>query len=123
MYKIQDKLSHQHYSFIPGKRTQHCFAEYCIQTDENTHTASIDLKSASDTANREVILEQPFEFRASDRESKIYFKRTMSDVCEIFGPGTPQGGVLSPTLFNILMDKFIFAEKDRYFFSMVDACS
>jgi len=61
-YRLQGKLSHRLYGFLPGRSTQHCFAEYFSGSNPGKHTVFLDLKSAFDIANREVILEQLASF-------------------------------------------------------------
>ena len=76
--------------------------------------AFIDLKSAFDTANREVILDQLIDFVVRgnllkwirgylcNRTAHVFFKGACSSTKSL-EMGTPQGGVLSPFLFNVLM--------------------
>lgn len=115
---IGDQLSPYLYGFTPGKSTQHCFAEYMSLSHPSSCIAFIDLKSAFDIANRDVILEQLADMGVtgqllkwirgylSNRQSHVLFKGALSDTMD-FHLGTPQGGVLSPTLFNILMHKLL----------------
>ena len=118
MFHISDKLSPNLYGFTQGKSTQHCFAEYFSHTTNHSCTAFIDLKSAFDVAHRDIILEQLAGFGVngrllewirnylSQRRSKVLFRGALS-ATEPFELGTPQGGVLSPTLFNVLMHKLL----------------
>ena len=115
---IGDQLSHNLYGFIPGKSTQHCFMEYMTQTQQSSCTAFIDLKSAFDIANRDIILEQLASMGVtgqllqwirgylSNRKSRVLFKGALSDTKD-FALGTPQGGVLSPMLFNVLIHRLL----------------
>ena len=119
MYKIHDKLSPYLFGYLQGKSTQHCFSEYFSHTNKDTHTAFIDLKAAFDIANREIILEELASLGVSggllrwiagylsNRKARVCFKGIMSSTKETFELGTPQGGVLSPTLFNVLMNKLV----------------
>ena len=75
----------------------------------------VDLKGAFDKANKDVILESLVSKGIkgklltwiadylSNREASVWFQGHESEQKE-FELGTPQGGVLSPMLFNILMD-------------------
>lgn len=117
-YLIGDQLSSHLYGFLPGRSTQHCFAEYLSVGHPYSCVAFIDLKSAFDIANRDIILEelaglgvrgQLFQWirgYLSNRKSRVLFKGALSETKE-FTLGTPQGGVLSPTLFNVLMHRLI----------------
>ena len=82
-------------------------------------TAFLDIQAAFDTANPSVILEHLVNFGIkgqlleiirnylSERYAKVYYKGYLTPNAKKFDLGTPQGGVLSPFLFNILMDKLM----------------
>jgi len=118
-YRLQGKLSHRLYGFLSGRSTQHCFAEYFSHSNPGKHTVFLDLKSAFDIANREVILEQLVSFGIrgkilnwirmylSNRSASVLFRGVRSSTSQSFELGTPQGGVLSPMLFNVLMHKLV----------------
>ena len=117
--RLQGELSHRLYGFLQGRSTQHSFAEYFSSSNPGKHTVFIDLKSAFDIANREVILEQLASFGIrgkllswirmylSNRSASVLFRGVRSSTSQPFELGTPQGGVLSPTLFNVLMHKLV----------------
>ena len=119
MYRIGHKLSPKLYGFMPGRSTQHCFAEYIVNTEDDTQTVFIDLKSAFDIANRGVILEQLVDFDIkgnlltwismylSNRTATVLHRGVKSNITKTFEQGTPQGGVLSPMLFNVLMHRLL----------------
>ncbi|XP_069190835.1 uncharacterized protein [Procambarus clarkii] len=99
--------------------TQTCFAEYIVNSQNGTQAAFIDLKSALDVAKGNIILEQLVEFGIkgnlrswkksylSNKRASVLFKEVKSTRTDAFELGTPQGGVLRPILFNILMHKLI----------------
>ena len=119
MFRLEGMLSPNIYGFMPECSTQHCFAESFAHTNKGTQTAFIDLQSAFDTANREVILEQLSKFGIhgkliswirgylSNRSASVLFHGVKSGNTRTFELGTPQGGVLSPMLFNVLMHTLI----------------
>ena len=119
LYRIRYKLSPKLYGFMPGRSTQHCFAEYIVDTEAHTQTVFIDLKSAFDTANRGAILEQLVDFEIkgnlltwismylSNRTATVLHRGVKSNIIRTFEQGTPQGGVLSPMLFNVLMHRLL----------------
>ena len=119
MFRTSAQLSPRLYGFMPGRSTHHCFAEYFVNSSPGTQTVFIDLKSAFDIANKEVILEQLAQFGVrgklltwiklylSNRSASVMFRGVRSAHSRSFDLGTPQGGVLSPMLFNILMHKLI----------------
>ena len=118
LHSIGPALSTSLYGFLPGRSTQHCFAELFSHYTPNTCTAFIDLKAAFDVANREIILDELINLGIegatltwisnylSNRNSFVFYKGACSPT-HTFSLGTPQGGVLSPFLFNILMHRLI----------------
>ena len=118
MFRLQNKLSPCLYGFLPQRSTQHCLMELYARLSPTSVVAFLDLKSAFDTANREIILDQLVEFGVQgnllrwirgylrNRTSRVLFKGASSTYKEL-ELGTPQGGVLSPFLFNILMHRLL----------------
>ena len=118
-FTLDGKLSYNLYGFMNGKSTKDCFIEYMDSESQTHFTTFLDLKSAFDIANRTVILEhlatlgikgkllEIIRNYFSDRYSKVLYKGYLTPVARRFDLGTPQGGVLSPFLFNILMDKLV----------------
>ena len=114
--QVEELLSSRLMGFLPGRSARHCFAELISHTKYSSCTAFIDLKAAFDIANRELILDELarlgvsgrifmwIESYFSNRSSRVLFDGALSDYLP-FKLGTPQGGVLSPFLFNILMHR------------------
>ncbi|XP_063858328.1 uncharacterized protein LOC135099751 [Scylla paramamosain] len=118
LFRLESKLSPRLYGFLPQRSTHHCLVELYGRLTSTSVVAFIDLKSAFDVANREVILDQLVDFGVTgnllgwvreylrNRTSRVLFKGASSTV-QKFELGTPQGGVLSPFLFNILMHRML----------------
>ena len=118
-FTINNKLSNNIYGFINGRSTKDCFIKQMHTNNHSAVTVFLDLKSAFDMANRVVILDhlvslgvkgnllQLIRSYFTDRFSKLYYKGYLTPESKLFELGTPQGGVLSPLLFNVLMDKLI----------------
>ena len=118
MHRLQDKLSPSLYGFLPQRSTHHCLAELYTRLSPTSVVAFLDLETAFDIANKEIILDQLVEFGVqgnllkwirnylSNRTSRVSFKGACSQYKQ-FELGTPQGGVLSPFLFNILMHRLL----------------
>nr|XP_027230813.1 uncharacterized protein LOC113822465 [Penaeus vannamei] len=118
MYRLEDKLSSRLYGFLPQHSTHHCLLELYTRLSSTSLVAFLDLKSAFDIANPDVILNQLMDFGVSgnllrwiqgylsNRSSYVLFKGACSKP-KYFGLGTPLGGVLSPFLFNILIPLLI----------------
>ena len=112
-YIINPHLSKNLFGFLPGKSTHHCIH----RVKSNVHakyTAFIDLKGAFDRANPTVLLAELAKYvqgkmlhlikdYLSHRHASVFFEGVYSE-WRPMELGTPQGGVLSPTLFNILIN-------------------
>ena len=89
----------------------------CYRTTEIT--IILDIQAAFDTANPFVILEHLVDLGIKDqflklilnylseRYAKVYYKGYLVPNAKKFELGTLQGGVLSPSLFNSLMNKLM----------------
>ncbi|XP_064110238.1 uncharacterized protein LOC135218023 [Macrobrachium nipponense] len=62
MFRLQDKLSSRIYGFLPQRGTHHCLMELYTRLSPTSVVAFIDLKSAFDVANRDIILDQLIDF-------------------------------------------------------------
>lgn len=115
LYKLGDRLSPNLHGFMKGRSTSDCFLK-CLSNPDVNCRAFVDLKGAFDRANKDVIMEeltlQGVRGRLLSwirdylygRRAQVVFQGATSTE-EVFELGTLQGGVLSPMLFNILMDK------------------
>ena len=114
LYKIEGLLSPNLYGFIKGRSTMDCIMN-CLNNSNATCRAFIDIKGAFDRANKEVILEELVNLGVtgkllkwiqsylSNRKARVWLQGSFSEE-KVLELGTPQGGVLSPTLFNVLMN-------------------
>lgn len=113
LYVIKTKISNNLYGFISGKSTQNCIHRV-LSGIRKRYTIFIDIKGAFDSANPTAILAELSMMTSgsiiriikdylTDRYGRVYFEGVYSK-WERIELGTPQGGVLSPMLFNILMN-------------------
>lgn len=115
LYKVEGSMSRNLHGFMRGRSSADCFIR-CLGSSNVTCRAFIDLKGAFDRANKDVIMEELvlkgvkgrllkwIQDYLYDRTAKVWVQGAYSTEAT-FELGTPQGGVLSPMLFNILMDR------------------
>lgn len=122
--QLESELSPCLFGFLPRRSTHHCLAELYSRHSSSRVVAFIDLKSAFDVANRDIILDQLVEFGIKghilmwppgyfrNRASMVFFHGAYSSF-KNFDLGTPQGGVLSPFLFNIGMHRLVWCSSSH----------
>ena len=116
LFVIGDQLSQNLYGFTKGKSTTDCVLGRVLCNNGVKCRVFVDLKGDFDRANKEVILEELVNKSAKgallqwinsylhERKAKVWFQGFETEEMEL-ELSVPQGGVLSPTLFNVLMDK------------------
>lgn len=115
LYKLDDLMSDNLFGFIKGKSTIDC-VKRCLSHSNTNCRGFVDLMGAFDKANQDVILEELIVKGIKGRllgwigdnlirrKAKVSFQGH-EFVEKSFELGTPQGGILSPILFNVLMDR------------------
>ena len=120
LYRIREHMSPNINGFTHGKGVHNCITTFLTVHGDERHryTTFLDLKAAFDIANRQLIL---YELAKMDiggrllhwisgyltnRRAAALFQGYKSEVKDM-QLGTPQGGVLSPTLFNVLMNALL----------------
>ena len=120
IFRFERELSSRLYGFLANRGMHHCLVELYSYTRITpiSVVAFIDLKRAFDVTNRDIIFDQLVDFGVMgnllgwvreyllNRTFRVLCKGASSAVAE-FGLGTPQGGVLSPFLFNVLMHRML----------------
>lgn len=121
LYKIKDKLHPNLNGFIKGRNTASCLTTFTVNKSAK-YSVFLDLKGAFDRANQHVILYELVKMGIKGkllslikdyligRRASVWFQGKQSTIKEL-ELGTPQGGVLSPTLFNVLMNVIVSVKK------------
>ena len=115
--KIGGSLHPNLNGFIKGRSTASCITSF-LANERAKYSVFLDLKSAFDKANRQIILFELVKLGVkgklltwikdylTGRSGYVLFQGKKSSVKD-FELGTPQGGVLSPTLFNVLINVIV----------------
>ena len=118
LFRLDPVLSPRLFGFLPQRSTHHCLMDLYARLSPGSVVAFIDLKSAFDVANRDIILDQLVDFGIrgsllrwirgylSNRTSRVLYKGACSDT-QGFELVIPQGDILSPFLFNVLMHRLL----------------
>ena len=102
---------HKHsYGFRPNRNTHHAKArfEFLINQSGLHHCVDVDIKGFFDNVNHSKLLKQIWSFGIRDKSLLSIISRLLK--AEIDGEGiptkgTPQGGILSPLLSNIVLNE------------------
>lgn len=117
LYKVGDHLSPNLHGFMKDRFTSDCLFQ-CLSMPGVTCQAFVDLKGAFDRANQDVIMKEPvmkvvrsrllswIKDYLSGRRTQVVVQYAVATE-EVSELGAPQGGVLSPMLFNVLMNKIV----------------
>ena len=67
LFRLDAVLSPRLFGFLPRRSTHHCLAELYTRLSSSSVVAFVDLKSAFDVANRDIILDQLVNFDIKGR--------------------------------------------------------
>ncbi|EDT71797.1 IepA [Clostridium perfringens D str. JGS1721] len=101
---------HKHsYGFRPNRATKHALARCCFIASKtgNHYVVDIDIKSFFDNVNHTRLMKQLWNIGIKDkRVLAIIYKMLKAPIKGIGTPelGTPQGGILSPLLSNVVLN-------------------
>ncbi|WP_237471558.1 group II intron reverse transcriptase/maturase [Bacillus cereus] len=102
---------HPHsYGFRPNRSTNHALARmsYLINQGHFYHVVDIDIKGFFDNVNHNKLIKQMYSLGIRDRKLLSIIKAMLKAPIEGEGiptKGTPQGGILSPLLSNIVLNE------------------
>lgn len=97
------------YGFRPNRSTHHAMArcQYLINRGRFNHVVDIDIQGFFDNVNHSKLLKQLYNIGITDkRVLKIILKMLKAPIKGkgISTKGTPQGGILSPLLSNVVLN-------------------
>ena len=111
---------HKHsYGFRPNRNTHHAKArlEFLINQAGLHHCVDVDIKGFFDNVNHSKLLKQMWSLGIRDKSLLSIISRLLK--AEIVGEciptkGTPQGGILSPLLSNIVLNELDWWVSDQW---------
>ena len=111
---------HKHsYGFRPNRSTHHAKAriEFLINQSGLYHCVDVDIKGFFDNVNHSKLLKQMWSIGIRDKSLLSIISRLLKAEIEGEGvpiKGTPQGGILSPLLSNIVLNELDWWVSDQW---------
>lgn len=111
---------HKHsYGFRPNRSTHHAKArfEFLINQTGLHHCVDVDIKGFFDNVNHSKLLKQMWSLGIRDKSILSIISRLLKAEIEGEGiptKGTPQGGILSPLLSNIVLNELDWWVSDQW---------
>lgn len=102
---------HKHsYGFRPNRATSHAIARstYLISRCKMHYVVDIDIKGFFDNVNHSKLIKQMWSLGIQDKNLICVIKKILKSEIEGIGiptKGTPQGGIISPLLSNIVLNE------------------
>lgn len=108
----EDKFYKKSYGFRYRRSAEHAIADIhkIVTLSRNYHVASVDIKGFFDNVNHEILYQQLVRIGITCTKTlaliKAILKAPISVNGKLFRPdkGTPQGGVISPLLSNVVLN-------------------
>jgi len=117
---IAESKFHNHsYGFRPNRSCEHAIARYMFLVNNGKlhYVIDIDIKSFFDNVNHGKVLKQIWSMGIQDKRLiSIISKMLKAEIKGIGVPnkGTPQGGILSPLLSNIVLNELDWWVSDQW---------
>ncbi|QXM05943.1 group II intron reverse transcriptase/maturase [Crassaminicella indica] len=111
---------HKHsYGFRPNRSTHHAMSrnQYLINIGKMHHVVDIDIKGFFDNVNHTKLLKQMYDIGIKDKRVLRIVSKMLKAPIEGIGiptEGTPQGGILSPLLSNIVLNELDWWVSDQW---------
>ena len=108
------KFSHNSYGFRPNRSTEHAIASLCTKMNLSklSYVIEFDIKGFFDNVNHSKLIKQLWALGIRDKELIYIIKQMLTAPIRMpdgtqYTPtkGTPQGGILSPLLANIVLNE------------------
>jgi group II intron reverse transcriptase/maturase len=113
------KFHNHSYGFRPNRSTHHAMARavYLINKGELHYAVDIDIKGFFDNVNHGKLLKQMWSIGIQDKSLLCIISKLLKTEIQGIGTptkGTPQGGILSPLLSNIVLNELDWWISDQW---------
>lgn len=111
---------HKHsYGFRPNRSTHHAIArcQYMINSAKYHYVVDIDIKGFFDNVNHRKLIKQLYNIGVKDKRVLTIINKMLKTKIEGEGipeKGTPQGGILSPLLSNVVLNDLDWWISNQY---------
>lgn len=117
---IAEAKFHKHsYGFRPNRSTKHAIArcKFLVNMNKLHYVVDVDIKSFFDKISHAKLLKQLWTLGINDKQLITIINKMLK--CEVAGSGkqtegTPQGGILSPLLSNIVLNELDWWISDQW---------
>lgn len=104
------KFHNHSYGFRPNRSTKHALSRfyYLVQKTHCLYAVDVDIKGFFDNVNHNKLIKQLFSLGVQDRKLLKIIKLMLKAPIQGEGipdKGTPQGGILSPLLSNVVLNE------------------
>lgn len=113
------KFHNHSYGFRPNRSTKHAIAKvyHCINIVKTYHVVDIDIKGFFDNVDHSKLLKQLWTLGVRDKNLLCVLSKMLKAEIEGEGvptKGTPQGGILSPLLSNVVLNELDWWISDQW---------
>ena len=113
------KFHHHSYGFIPDRSAKHAIARFnsLVHKSQTHYVVDIDIKGFFDNINHSKLIKQMWTMGIRDKNLLCIIKKILKADIEGEGipdKGTPQGGIISPLLSNIVLNELDWWISDQW---------
>lgn len=108
---VEAKFHKHSYGFRPNRSAHHAIARcyHLINQNQLHYVVDIDIKGFFENVNHNKLMKQLYSIGVKDKRVLAIIKKMLSAPIKGYGvpnKGTPQGGILSPLLANVVLNEF-----------------
>ena len=113
------KFHNHSYGFRPNRATRHAMARsmFLVNMAKLHHVVDVDIKGFFDEVNHRKLIKQLYNIGVKDKRVLTIINKMLKAEVENVGvptKGTPQGGILSPLLANVVLNELDWWISDQW---------